>query len=180
MSAARPPEGARTAARQGEGTPVNAPRDIRWRLHRDAFGRLVLTDGQGVAHAGVVPVRAFPITAPDEGLSLVGADGHELAWCERLSALPAGPRALIEEELATREFTPVIRRLLSVSTLATPSTWEVDTDRGATRFVLRSEDDIRRLDGQALLILSSHGVHFAVRDRRALDPHSRRLLERFL
>ncbi|MCV0437145.1 MAG: DUF1854 domain-containing protein [Hydrogenophaga sp.] len=159
---------------------MNEPATPGWHLQRNAFGRLVLTDAQGLNHVGVVPVRAFPIDAPDEGLSLLGADGHELAWVERLSALPAALRQLLEEELAQREFTPVIQRIRAVSTFSTPSTWEVDTDRGPTNFVLRSEDDIRRLEGQALLILASHGVSFAVRDRLALDHHSRRLLDRFL
>jgi hypothetical protein len=151
-----------------------------WRLHRNAFGRLVLVDEQGLEHVGVVPVRAFPIGAPDEGLSLLGTDGHELVWVDRLAELPAELRALLTEELAQREFTPVIQRIRAVSTFSTPSTWQVDTDRGATSFVLRSEDDIRRLEDQALLILASHGVTFAVRDRLALDAHSRRLLDRFL
>ena len=151
-----------------------------WQLQRNTFGRLVLTEEDGQAHVGVVPVRAFPIGAPDEGLSLVGSDGHELVWVDRLSELPAGTRQLLEEELAQREFTPVIQRLETVSTFSTPSTWQVTTDRGSTSFVLRSEDDIRRLPDQALLILSSHGVTFAVRDRFALDAHSRRLLDRFL
>lgn len=151
-----------------------------WRLQRNPFGRLVLTDVQGVEHSGVVPVRAFPIGAPDEGLSLLGSDGHELVWVDRLSALPADLRQLLEEELAQREFTPVIERIEAVSTFSTPSIWQVHTDRGPTDFVLRSEDDIRRLEGQALLIQASHGVSFAVRDRLALDAHSRRLLDRFL
>lgn len=157
--------------------PIEQP---AWRLQRNPFGRLVLTDARGVAHSGVVPVRAFPIGAPDEGLSLVGGDGHELVWVDRLSALPADLRQLLDEELTQREFTPVIQRIESVSTFSTPSTWQVDTDRGRTDFVLRSEDDIRRLEGQALLIMASHGVSFAVRDRLALDAHSRRLLDRFL
>lgn len=153
---------------------------LPWCLNRNAFGRLVLTDGDGAEHVGVVPVRAFPIGAPDEGLSLLGSDGHELVWVERLSSLPPELRGLIEDELAQREFTPVIQRIESVSTFSTPSTWQVTTDRGATSFVLRSEDDIRRLDGQALLIQASQGLSFAVRDRLALDAHSRRLLDRFL
>jgi hypothetical protein len=151
-----------------------------WRLTRNPFGRLVLTEAGGEDHVGVVPVRAFPIGAPDEGLSLLGSDGHELAWVDRLSTLPPDTRSLIEEELTQREFTPVIQRIESVSTFSTPSTWQVATDRGTTSFVLRSEDDIRRLEGQALLIQASHGVSFAVRDRFALDAHSRRLLDRFL
>lgn len=157
-----------------------APVTVEWTLERDPFGRLVLVDAQGVRHVGVVPVRAFPLAAPDEGLSLLGPDGHELAWVPRLAALPAPVRALIDDELAHREFTPVIQRLRAVSTFATPSTWQVDTDRGPASFVLKSEDDIRRLPPNALLITSRDGVQFVVRDRLALDRHSQRLLERFL
>ena len=49
-----------------------------FQLEHDAFGRLVLVFTTGERHEGVVPVRAFPIAAPDEGLSLVGTEGHEL------------------------------------------------------------------------------------------------------
>ncbi|MGQ3050864.1 MAG: cyanophycin metabolism-associated DUF1854 family protein [Roseateles sp.] len=146
----------------------------------DAFGKLVLIDLDGVAHVGVTPVRAHPISAPDEGLSLVGVHGHELAWVRRLSALPDGPRRLLEAELAAREFHPTLKRLISVNTFATPSTWRVETDRGEVDFVLKSEEDIRRLDEGRLLITSSHGVQMQVPDRWALDKQSKKLLERFL
>jgi hypothetical protein len=149
-------------------------------LERDPRGRLVLTAADGTRHEGVLPVRAFPLTAADEGLSLVGPDGHELAWVERPAALPAAQRALLDEELAQREFVPVIERIRAVSTFSTPSTWELDTDRGATRLVLKAEEDIRRLAGGALLIADRDGLAFRVRDRFALDRGSRRLLERFL
>ena len=149
-------------------------------LERDAHGRLVLTDAGGVRHEGVQPVRAFPLSAPGEGLSLVSGDGRELAWIARLDELPARSRKLLEEELAEREFAPVIQRIASVSTFSTPSTWEVETDRGPTRFVLKGEEDIRRLPEGALLIADRQGLSFVVKDRFALDRGSRRLLERFL
>ena len=149
-------------------------------LQRNAFGRLVLIDADSVAHDGVVPVRAFPIAAPDEGLSLLSAEGHELAWLDRPDDLPPAQRVLVEEELANREFVPQIRRLHAVSTFSTPSTWTVDTDLGATRFVLKGEEDIRRIGRTMLLIADSQGLQFMVRDLTALDRHSRRLLERFL
>ena len=150
------------------------------KLHRNAFGRLVLTAADGTEHDGVVPVRAFPLAAPDEGLSLVSADGRELAWLDRLDDLPDEQRALVEAELAQREFTPEIRRLISVSTFSTPSTWQVETDRGATSFVLKGEEDIRRVDRHMLLIADSQGLQFMVRDLAAMDRQSKRLLERFL
>ncbi|KQW51313.1 MULTISPECIES: DUF1854 domain-containing protein [unclassified Roseateles] len=149
-------------------------------LALDAAGKLVLIDLDGVAHVGVTPVRAHPISAPDDGLSLVGVHGHELAWVARLSALPDAPRGLLEAELAAREFHPTLKRLISVNTFATPSTWRVETDRGEVDFVLKSEEDIRRLDEGRLLITSNHGVQMQVPDRWALDKQSKRLLERFL
>ena len=150
-------------------------------LHRDAHGRLVLTLPDGTAHPGVLPVRAFPLAAPEEGLSLVGPDGHELLWLNHLDELPAESRRLVQEELAAREFVPTITRIASVSSFSTPSTWDVETDRGPTQFVLKAEEDIRRLRGRtALLIASSAGVQYAIADSTALDRASRRLLERFL
>lgn len=149
-------------------------------LSRDPHGRLVLVGADGTVHEGVVPVRAFPLTAPRAGVSLVGTDGHECAWIPDLDGLDAAPRALIEAELAGREFTPEIRRITGVNTFATPSTWQVETDRGASELVLKAEEDIRRLADGSLLITDSHGIGFRIRDRFALDRKSRAILERFL
>ena len=149
-------------------------------LIRDSHGRLVLTQIDGTRHVGVAPVRAFPLSDPDGALSLVGTDGRECAWIERLADLPAAQRALLRDELARRDFAPVIEALLEVSTFTTPSTWTVRTDRGATTLVLKGEEDIRRLGGTALLITDSHGIGYRIADARSLDKRSRRLLERFL
>ncbi len=149
-------------------------------IHRDSFGKLVFTDEQGHAHVGVVPVQAFPIDAPGENVSLVSADGHELVFIPQLSGLDTDTRRLLQEEIAQREFMPVIDQLVSVSTFATPSTWQVRTDRGLTSFVLKGEEDIRRLKGSGLLITDSHGVTYRVIDLRVLDRMSRKMLDRFL
>lgn len=153
---------------------------VNMNLSRNAFGKLVYVDADGVEHIGVTPVRAFPIAAPNEGLSIVSTDGHELAWVSRLSDLPAATRSLIEEDLAIREFTPSVSRIHKVSTFSTPSTWDVDTDRGPTQLVLKSEDDIRRLAEGQLLIASGNGLQFRIGNWRDLDKHSKKLLERFL
>lgn len=151
-----------------------------FQLQRDAYGRLVLIDESGQRHEGVVPVRAFPIAAPNDGIALVDSDGHEAAWADRLSDLPEAERALIEEELASREFMPAIEAILAVSSFACPSTWQVRTDRGPAEVLLKGEEDIRRLPQGRLLIADSHGIQFLIRDPAALDRHSRRLLDRFL
>jgi hypothetical protein len=161
-------------------TSIETAAPPAFRLERHASGQLLLIDSHGEQHLGVVPVRAFPLAAPDEGISLVSSEGHELAWLERLGEMPQPLRGLLEEELALRDFVPEITRLKSVSSFGTPSTWAVETDRGDTAFVLKGEEDIRRLSRQSLLIAAGHGVHFSVKNMGALDRASRRLLERFL
>jgi len=148
-------------------------------LSRNAFGKLVFTSPEGVQE-GVVPVRAFPIGAPDDGIALVDIDGHELAWIERLADLPGPVRELLEEELKSREFLPVIKRIRRVSTFAVPSTWEVETDRGVASFILKGEEDIRRVAESTLLIADSHGVQYLLRNTETLDKASKKLLDRFL
>ena len=151
-----------------------------FKLHRNSSGRLVYTAKDGTMQEGVVPVHAFPISAPAEGVALVTQDGHELAWIANWDGLPADIRDLLEQELASREFIPEIHQIRSVSTFATPSVWEVDTDRGRTNLILKGEDDIRRLSHASLLIADSNGIHFLIRDTQRLDKNSRRLLDRFL
>jgi Domain of unknown function (DUF1854) len=148
-------------------------------LQRNALGKLVLTSDDGIQDI-VVAVRSFPIQAPEAGISLIGSDGHEKAWIAHLNDLPAAQAQLVSEELQGREFMPTIQRLLEVSSFATPSTWTVDTDRGRTQFVLKGEEDIRRLSRSVLLVSDSHGVQFLIREPQSLDKHSRKLLDRFL
>jgi hypothetical protein len=126
-------------------------------------------------------VRAFPILAPGEGISLLSTEGHEVAWVDRLGDLPPAYQSLIEDELARREFMPLLQRILEVSSFSTPCTWTVETDRGRTEFVLRGDEDIRRIGtGRSLLVADAHGIHYLVPDQKALDAHSKRILDRFL
>lgn len=151
-----------------------------FQLIRNPFGRLILTTPDGQEYESVAPVRAFPIQAPDNGIAMVSTDGREVAWIDLLSDLPGPARALVEEELEGREFMPEIRRISHVTSFATPCTWSVETDRGETEFVLRGEEDIRRIGPSTLLLVDIHGIHFLIRDLLSLDKHSRKILDRFL
>jgi hypothetical protein len=149
-------------------------------LIRNPFGRLTLTAADGQRTDNVSPVRAFPIQAPDHGIAMVCADGQEVAWIARLQDLPGDVRALVEEELGAREFMPAILRIVDVTSYATPCTWTVHTDRGETRFVLRGEENIRRIGTDTLLVSDTHGIQFLIRNMLELDKHSKKILDRFL
>jgi len=149
-------------------------------LQRNPLGRWVWTDAQGQRHEQVVVVRAYPVTAPEQGAGVMDAEGHELAWFDRLDAVPQPLQNLLREAVAEREFLPEIQRLKGVSSLVTPSVWTVQTDRGEARFMLKGEEDIRRLTGKTLIVSDADGVQYLIRDPMALDKASRKLLDRFM
>jgi hypothetical protein len=148
-------------------------------LRRDSFGKLILTSVDGEEHQ-VVPVRAFPIQAPDRGISLVRDGGKEVAWIDDMATLAPHLRDLVQSELDGREFMPVISSIVDVSSFATPCTWTVKTDRGDTEFTLKGEEDIRRIGEASLIIADNHGIQFLIRNMFTIDKNSRRILDRFL
>jgi len=151
-----------------------------FQLRRNSFGKLIITLADGEEHTGVTPVRAFPIQAPTRGISLVRDGGKEVAWIDDLADLPQAIRALVLEEIEGREFIPEVVRIKDVSSFATPCTWFVETDRGDTQFVLKADEDIRRIGEASLLVADSHGINFLIRDMFRIDKHSRKILDRFL
>ena len=149
-------------------------------LNHDSWGRLVLIDSTGRRHIGVEPVRAFPISEPQNWISIVDSDGRELVLVDDINQLAPAVRQLLEEDLARREFVPHIRRIIKVSTDAEPAEWNVETDRGPTRFLLNSADDIRRLSPSSALLIDVHGTRYLIEDIGQLDAASRRVLERYI
>jgi len=162
------------------GAPLGPPDLNGLSLQRDAWGRLVLVDAEGHRHVGVEPVRAFPLTDPAHWISLLNAEGREVVCIEDPASLPGPVRDILENELAQREFVPVIERVLRVSSESAPYEWDVETDRGRVQFTLNSDDDVRRLGPQSALIIDAHGIRYLVRDFRTLDAASQRTFERYL
>ncbi len=134
----------------------------------------------GERHVGVVAIRAFPVAAPDEAISIVDDHGHELVWIAQLADLSEALCTRVRQALSEREFMPLIQKLHGVSSFATPSTWDIETDRGPTQLVLKGEEDIRRLSASVLLVTDTQGVQYLIRDLHLMDRHSRKLLDRFL
>ncbi|MDX1964021.1 MAG: DUF1854 domain-containing protein [Pirellulales bacterium] len=147
---------------------------------RDAYGNLRVEFADGGGCGDVRPVRGFPISQPEYGVALVDADGREVCWIEDFTALPAAIRQPLAEELALRDFLPRITRVVSVSRLAEPCEWQVETDRGPTRFVLKSDEHVRRIDAQRAMVTDAFGVQYLVKNLKQMDAASRRYLERYL
>jgi len=149
-------------------------------LHYDGWGRLVLTDASGLMHVGVETVRSFPLSDPNRGIAVCDSSGRELAWVEDPALLPDNVRLCLEDDLARREFVPLVLRIVSVSASTEPSEWDVETDRGRTRFRLKSEDDVRRLSGDRAMITDANGVRYLIPNLRGFNSAAARILERYL
>lgn len=149
----------------------------RFTLSRDVWQHLQLTDGKGVVHRDVSVVPLFPVSTRKEWISILASDGEELVSLRDLSVLTDSNRELIEQELAFREFVPQILKVLWVSGTQEPCEWEVETNYGRTRFVLNSEEDVRRVSAWTVHFLDASGGRFRVEDIRKLDSRSRAYVE---
>jgi hypothetical protein len=150
------------------------------RLHHDAFGRLVVTLANGQSHSGVVPVRAFPFSAPEQWISLCDESGHEVLCVTDSAELDPKTRDQLAAELARREFIPLILGILRVVQGGVSTQWFVKSDRGDTSFELTSEDNIRRMGSEDALLVDSHGIRYRIASLPQLDARSRRILRQFL
>lgn len=146
-------------------------------LQRDKWGQLVFVADDGTLHASVTPIPLFPISEPDRWVSIRNADGVELVCVEDPRTLPAETARLLKQEMARREFVPVIERILWVSGTSEPCQWQVETDRGPTEFVLKSEDDVRRINENQILIVDAHGTRYHIPNISAVDAKTRRIVE---
>jgi len=154
--------------------------ELPFRLHHDALGRLVVTLANGESHSGVVPVRAFPFSAPEQWISLCDESGHEVLCLTDVAELDHETRDQLAAELSRREFIPRILRVLRVVAGGAASQWFVSTDRGDTNFELPSEDNIRHMGSDGALLIDSHGIRDRIISVPQLDAHSRRILRRYL
>lgn len=145
---------------------------------RDAWGRLILKQGDGQIHAGVEPVRCFPLSDPEKSIALLDAEGKEILTLPDLNSLGSEARAILESELAARDFVPVIQRVISTTNPSPPCQWSVETDRGKTSFLLESEDDVRKLGPNRVMIADSNGIRYTIPDIRQLDSHTQRIVQR--
>jgi len=157
--------------------PPAEPARRPWRLERKPHGRLDFIDASGHRHVDVDVLRAFPVTAPEGHVAIVAEDGTELAWIDVLADVDPSLRGLLVEELAAREFLPVIESIESVSD-GDPAEWAVITDRGPRRFTVSGPDDVDRLADSSAVVVDTFGVRYQIRSVTALDPQSRRLFEK--
>ncbi len=135
----------------------------------------------------VIVLRSFPVTAPNEFLSVHEPDtrkkgrGAEIGMIRYLKDFDDETRALINAELDLRYFTPVIQKILSVKDKFGYSYWEAETTAGKVSFVLNNPfSQIRVLEDMRIYISDMDGNSFVIPDPSKLDRSSYRRIEVYI
>ncbi len=135
----------------------------------------------------IVPVRAFPVSSPNEFISIREPDtqlkgrGAEIGMIRRLSDFPEAVSALIADELSRRYFTPAIKKIHSFSEKFGYCYWDVTTAAGRVEFIMTNPTaNIRTLEDGRVFMYDIDGNCFTIEDPKALDKHSYRKVEVYL
>ena len=166
-------------------TPENAV------FTRSAGGLISLSltepSGEVTFFERVIPVRAFPVTAPTEFIAIREPDsrlhgqGDEIGMILRLSDFPPETVALIEEELGHRYFTPEIKKIHSFHEKFGYCYWEVTTSAGRVEFIMSNpSSNIRTLEDGRVFMYDIDGNCFTIPDFRRLDRASYKKIEIYL
>ena len=166
-------------------TPENA------KFAKSKGGLISLTlkheDGTEEYFERVIVLRAFPITNPDEFISVREPDtkekgkGQEIGMIRRLADFDEVTVRLINEELSRRYFTPEIKKIYSVKDKFGYSYWDSETTAGRVTFILNNPfSNIRVMEDGRIFINDIDGNTFEIPDPKKLDPASYRKIEIYL
>jgi hypothetical protein len=135
----------------------------------------------------VIILRSFPISNPDEFLSVREPDsrekgrGKEIGMIRRIGDFDPETVKIINDELALRYFTPEITKILNVKEKFGYSYWETETTAGKVTFVLDNPfSNIRILEDGRVFISDMDGNAFTVPDPSKLDKASFRRIEIYI
>lgn len=147
---------------------------------RDGAG-VVLRIRGGEEIAGVNIYNPLPLEKGLRYICLTNRKGRELATVRLDKPLSPEAAAIVREELSRRYFSSIIERILSIEIQGHSTYWDVETDRGRCSFILTEPvENIRYPEPGHLIITDPQENRFEIRDLGALDPASRRLLDKVL
>ena len=156
------------------------------RFSRSQGGLLSLTvtdeDGTRREYERVIVLRTFPLTSPDELLSVREPRGAraEIGMIRHIGDLDEESEELVHAELAARYFIPRITHIHSVHRRGTLYI-DADTDLGRRTLMLQNVfGGFRTLDGGRVIITDAEGNNYEIPDPQALDKASYRKIEVFL
>jgi hypothetical protein len=141
----------------------------------NARNELVLSVGERT-YDNVRLVRCFPRSAKESFIAVVDAEGGEIGIIEDLARCRPETRQLLKQLLDMAYHIPQITKINKITMQGFVPVWDVETDRGHHVFELRSRRELLKLDDR-ILLRDADGNNYEIVNYKALDKHSRALLE---
>ncbi|MBX7168731.1 MAG: DUF1854 domain-containing protein [Pirellulales bacterium] len=159
------------------------PDDVQ--LRGGPYGALAIVQADGTTVRGLVAVRCFPATRPDEYISLLAVDRdgkeHELGIVRDLRAWPALERQLITAALERRY---LLREIVAIDEIQLEYgylQWKIRTQAGPAEFTMRwTQSQALDFGPSGKLLLDVDDNRFVIPDVQRLARRQRELLERYV
>ena len=133
---------------------------------------LSLSDGRCVKE--LEPRRLFPVSRENEYITLLDADGAEIAVIKSIRDLDADSAKAVVSSLNDYYLTPHITRILSRVDKYGTLRLTVDTDRGVKSFDVRDRNhDIRVYKNGSVRIRDADDNRYTIDNYKQLDPQSK-------
>lgn len=149
--------------------------------------KIINAEGETEEFERVVIRRSFPVTAPDEFLSVREPDsrkkgrGSEIGMIRNINVFDKATIDLLNAELELRYFTPEIKKITAAKEKFGYCYWEADTSAGHVSFVLNNPfSNIRKLEDGRILIADMDGNCFLIPKPEALDRQSYKVIEIYI
>ncbi len=149
--------------------------------------KIINAEGAEEEFERIVLRRSFPISAPDEFLSVREPDsrikgrGSEIGMIRNINIFDKDTVALLNAELDLRYFTPTITRIVSAKEKFGYNYWDVETTAGTVSMVLNNPfSNIRSLEDGRIFIADMDGNCFIIPDPKKLDRQSYKYIEIYI
>lgn len=149
--------------------------------------KIINAEGETEEFERVVIRRSFPVSAPDEFLSVREPDsrkkgrGSEIGMIRNINVFDKATVDLLNAELELRYFTPEIKKITAAKEKFGYCYWEADTSAGHVSFVLNNPfSNIRKLEDGRILIADMDGNCFLIPNPEALDRQSYKVIEIYI
>jgi len=144
-------------------------------------------DGKVDEFERIIILRAFPVTNPNEFLSVREPDSRkmgrakEIGMIRYMSDFDEETVKLFLEELDRRYFSPQLTKINSVKDKFGYLYWEAETSAGHVTFIMNNPfSNIRVLEDNRIIMNDIDGNIFEITDPTKLDPASYRKIEIYL
>ena len=143
--------------------------------------RVYIQFDDGTEEKPVKLVWARPVSGIGQEVSVVGMDKKEVVMIEDLADLDPESRKVAEAELEQRYLMPRITRVVSTSAQFGSRYWDVETNRGRQKFLMKDPSkSVIWVTDDRLVLRDVVGNQYEIESYAKLDPKSRIEVERVI